>query len=82
MAIKDLRLGVSAISDEVYVGKLNKAGNMWSGEKKNITSDFHRCITQMYGGYSVIITSADKKWKLTCEEIKDDISDEEDETRL
>lgn len=36
----ELGIGLSPITDKIYLGKQNKAKRMWVGEKKDITENF------------------------------------------
>lgn len=69
MGYEKLRLAKAVLTDEVYVGRTNKEGTHFVGDKKNVTADFHRAIIDMYGGYNVIISNGEKHYHLTCEEI-------------
>ena len=45
--LEDYTIGVGALGN-VYLGKLNKKGNLWL-HKKDVTSEFIGCIVQKYG---------------------------------
>jgi len=53
--IKDIRLSVSMLGDEVYVGKISKDGTRFTGEKKDITSDFIKAIIDKFKNSTAII---------------------------
>lgn len=38
--INKIGIGYSPLTDKVYLGKQNKAKQMWIGDKKEITNDF------------------------------------------
>jgi hypothetical protein len=48
MAYEKLTIGVSPITKTVFIGRLNKKGNMWLDGKRDITSDFLRCIEEFF----------------------------------
>ncbi len=70
--MKGLRLGVGGITDNVYVGRVNKAGTEWL-DKQDVTSDFLSCVIELFadkettitgGGverYSVVVAALPKK---------------------
>lgn len=42
--MKNVRLGVSPITLDIFAGKLNKAETMWTGDKCNVTEEAIRCV--------------------------------------
>ena len=60
MAYEKLRLGVSPITKNVYVGRLNKDETMWI-DKKDITEDFLRCCISYFEENTENTISADGK---------------------
>jgi hypothetical protein len=43
-------LGLSALTDTVYAGRLNKSGKMWrSDDQHDVTSDFLRVVIEWCG---------------------------------
>lgn len=60
--LDDVRLGVSAISKEVYVTIPNK-DNFTMKHKKNVHSDFLKCIIDYAKGTRFTIANADEKGK-------------------
>lgn len=69
MAYEKLKMGVSPITKTVFIGRLNKKGNMWA-EKRDFTSDFLACVEQYFeqgtqteisaGGKVTVIIRAEK----------------------
>lgn len=55
MYLDNVRLAASALTNTVYIGKINKQGTAFSGEKKDVTSDFLKAIVDLYAGYEVDI---------------------------
>ncbi len=47
------RMGVSPLSGTVFYGRVNAAGNAFTGQKADVTSDFLRCVlekAEFHGG--------------------------------
>ncbi len=60
MKVEDIRIGIGPLGT-VYAGKLNKAGNMWIGDKKDITNEFISCVLTKFGpNYSNPVTTNGK----------------------
>ena len=55
--MKNLRLGLGGITDNVYVGRVNKAGTEWL-DKQDVTSDFLACVIDSFLGNETTITSS------------------------
>lgn len=47
-------IGVSPITNEVFIGRLNKAKDMWIGEKENITKHFNQVLNQYIKPYEAL----------------------------
>jgi predicted alpha/beta hydrolase len=48
-----MTLGVSPLTGTVFSGRVNAKGNLWVGQKTDVTSDFLRCLlekAQFHGG--------------------------------
>ena len=61
------RIGVSPLTGRVSLGRVNKAGNAFAGEKQDITSDVLRAVIEkadFHGGTFEIESGADK-WIVT-----------------
>ena len=55
--INKLRMGVSALTDNVMVGILN-SGNTGFKYKTNLTSDFLKCVIEYFGDTNMNINDA------------------------
>lgn len=55
--MKNLRLGLGGITDNVYVGRVNKAGTEWL-DKQDITNDFLACVIDKFVDNETTITSS------------------------
>lgn len=58
------RIGVSPLTGRIFQGRINKAGNAFVGEKKDITSDVLRALIEKaeYHGGTFEITAGEKTW--------------------
>lgn len=45
-----LRIATSPLTKRVYAGKIKANGIEWSGNKTDVTEDFHRCVVNKYLG--------------------------------
>lgn len=70
--MSEMRLGLSPITDEVYVGKINKDGVFYQGEKHNVTNDFIHAVIERWNGYEEIIEekTKGKQYRIRVEEVK------------
>lgn len=66
--IEKLRLGVTALTDQVYAGIPDKDGKSFR-ESVDVTSDFLKCVLD-WCAKPQIISCGDKKWEVTVKEIK------------
>lgn len=46
------RMGVSPITNNIYIGKLNKSETMWVGEKTEITDEAVKAVFEWFRGNS------------------------------
>jgi hypothetical protein len=46
------------LTELIYVGRVNKAGDAWLGEKTDVTSDVLGAVIQKIGAGNVIIVNA------------------------
>lgn len=68
--IKDVRLSVSLLGQNVYIGKLSKDGSRFIGQKKDITSDFIKAVIDKFkNSTSIIGAKGEIQYRLTVEEI-------------
>lgn len=44
--MSEMSISVSPLTGCVYAGRLNKAGNAFTSYKKDVTSDFLRCVLE------------------------------------
>jgi hypothetical protein len=44
---RQIRVSKGALSDTIYAGHLNKAGNMWLDGKQDVTEDFYNTMGQV-----------------------------------
>ena len=49
MGTREIRLGVSPLTETVYAGKLLKDGITWAPGKQDVTSDFIKCVLDKFG---------------------------------
>jgi len=67
--MKNIRLGLGGISDKVYAGRLNKAGNMWI-TKQDVTSDFLNCVIHKFiDGEEIINEDGKPAYKIVVSKI-------------
>lgn len=61
------RIAVSPITGRVFQGRVNKAGNAFVGEKKDVTSDVLRAVVEKaeYHGGQFEIEGGEKTWVVT-----------------
>lgn len=67
MNVKDLEkldLGHSPLTDNIFVGVLNKAKNIWK-YKRDITNGFLMCVIQRWENKSEVIKSGTDEWEVS-----------------
>jgi hypothetical protein len=69
-----LPLHIAPAAGKILIGKINKKGDKFSGDAKDITNEFLLCAIHRWNGHEEIITETDengiqKKYKITCEEV-------------
>lgn len=69
--MSDLRLLISSLTDEVYIGKPNKDGNFLQGTKVNVTNDFIHAVIERWNGCEEIVVRGNNKYKITVKELVD-----------
>ena len=67
--LEKLRLGKSALTDNVYVGIVENDKISFK-HHHDVTSDFYKAIVDWCMGQTRIIKGGGKQFKITCEEIK------------
>ncbi len=70
--IEKINLGVSPITDNVYIGKINEEKGCFVGKKKDITVQFHNALVTLYGNYETIISNGEKYFHLEMKEITEE----------
>lgn len=53
-----LRLGKSAITEDIYAGYLSKDGKTWV-KKENVTDEFISAVIARWGGFRETLTASD-----------------------
>lgn len=70
MKLEELKLAKSSVTDNVYIGKVNKDGVSWSN-KSDITNDFLKCVIDRWNGYVETIRVSDgKTYEISVKEVK------------
>ena len=61
------RIACSPISGRIYMGRVDKTGSHFTGQKQDVTSDVLRCIVEKaeFHGGTFEIKAADKSWTVT-----------------
>jgi hypothetical protein len=68
--VKPQRMGLSPLSGKVFMGRINQAGNAFSGAKTDVTSDFLRVVIEKaeFHGGTFEIEAGGRKWDVTVSE--------------
>lgn len=66
--VDNIRLAKSSLTDNIYAGFLNKAGNQWLS-KIDITNDFLKAVIDRFGGYVETIDNGEEEWEITVKKI-------------
>ena len=69
--LEDLKMNISPLTDEIFVGIMDKKNpNQWK-HKINLTNNFLSCVIQRWNGFKQeIVGSNGKKYEITLKEIK------------
>ena len=61
------RIACSPLSGRIHMGRVNKAGNAFVGEKTDVTSDVLRAVIEkaQYHGGTFEIEGGGEKWSVT-----------------
>lgn len=61
------RIAVSPLTGRIHIGKVNKEGTSFVGEKRDVTSDVLRSVIEKaeFHGGSFEIEGANQKWTVT-----------------
>ncbi len=72
MRIEQIHLAKSALTDQIYVGILDKDGLSWK-DKKEVTNEFIAVAIQRWGGFEETITgSSGKVYRISIKEITEE----------
>jgi hypothetical protein len=68
------RIGVSPLTGRIFQGRINKAGDAFIGEKKDITSDVLRSVIEKaeYHGGSFDIEGGGKRFVVTVKDVSNE----------
>ncbi len=63
-------IGVSPLTGRIFQGRVNKEGNAFVGEKKDVTGDVLRCVIEKaeFHGGEFEIEGGGRKWTVTVTE--------------
>ena len=63
------RIATSPLSGRIQMGRVNKDGTAFVGDKRDVTSDVLRAVIEKaeFHGGTFDIESADRKWTVTVE---------------
>lgn len=70
------RIATAALTGRIYMGRTNKAGNAFAGQKKDVTSDVLKAVidkAEFHGG-TFEIEGGGEKWTVTVSREKHDQS--------
>ena len=61
------KIACSPLTGRIFCGRLNKAGNAWIGEKRDVTSDVMGSLIEkaFFHGGTFEITGGGKTWTVT-----------------
>lgn len=67
MTKNPLRVGCSPLTNTIYAGRLNAAGDTWAGDKHDVTSDCLGAVIQYVGADHVATVNENgvPTWKIT-----------------
>jgi hypothetical protein len=69
MKVEEIRLGKSALTDNIYAGKLDKAGIGFT-QKVDVTGDFIGAAIARWNGFKETLTCSDgKKYEISIKEL-------------
>lgn len=70
--MKNIRLGVSAISERVHAGRVSKVGDTWL-DKCDVHNDFLSCVIDFFDGKETTITSqSGEKWEVVVRKLEEE----------
>lgn len=66
--LEKLRLAKSSLTDEVFIGTINKKGDKWLN-KANVTRDFITAAIARWEGQKETISSGKEKWEISIKKV-------------
>lgn len=71
--MKEIKLGVSPLTNEIYAGYVNKQSNLWT-EKQEVTMQALMCVIQhcLKFGYPVVISkeNGEPEFEITVKDLR------------
>ena len=67
-----ITMGVSPLTKTVFIGRLNKKGDMWLDGKRNFTNEFLRCVEEYFQPGSTTELTVNGEVRLVIEAKKPD----------
>lgn len=67
--LEKITIGHSPLTDEIFAGTHNKAGNKWIN-KINVTNAFIGCVISRWENHKEVIESGKDKWEITVKKLK------------
>ena len=66
-------IATSPLTGRIFSGRINKAGNAFVGEKKDVTSEFLSALIEKaeFHGGEFVIEGDGKKWTVTVRALKE-----------
>ncbi len=68
-----IRIAKSAVGGQIYAGRINKAGDAFTGEKTDVTSDVLKAVVEYVGPDKelIVFVAGQPKYAIRVTEIKD-----------
>ena len=65
-------IATSPLTGRIHQGRVNKAGNAFVGEKKDVTSNVLQAFVEKaeFHGGTFVIECGSRKWEVTAKELK------------
>jgi len=68
MALENLKIAKGSLTDNIFAGYIDRGGERWR-KKIDVTNMFLAAVIQRWAGFSEIIESGSKRYKITVEEL-------------
>ncbi len=70
MSLDNVKIGMSVLTDNIYIGYIEKNGHMWK-KKKDITDAFVNIVIQRWESCSQVVTVRDTgdKFKISVQKL-------------